>query len=54
MGYVKKIVSSLLDVGGIGLLGKNGCQAEQQINCCPQNGGGLLNVQSCGPLLDLI
>ncbi|KAK0664235.1 hypothetical protein DIS24_g738 [Lasiodiplodia hormozganensis] len=48
------ILSSLLDVGGIGLLGKNGCQAEQQINCCPQNGGGLLNVQSCGPLLDLI
>ncbi|KKY17815.1 hypothetical protein UCDDS831_g06239 [Diplodia seriata] len=48
------VLSGLLNVGGIGALTSSGCQAQQQVSCCPQNGGGLLNVQSCGPLIDIL
>ncbi|KAL1638125.1 hypothetical protein SLS58_008962 [Diplodia intermedia] len=51
---VASCLSGLLNVGGIGALTDSGCQAQQQVSCCEQNGGGLLNIQSCGPLIDIL
>ncbi|KAL1626878.1 hypothetical protein SLS56_006606 [Neofusicoccum ribis] len=47
-------LSGLLGLNlGIGALNQ-ACSSNQQINCCEQNGGGLINLQSCGSLLDIL